>query len=189
MHKIYNIWPGSVQQRLLVKFEENLLIFKNEKIKWRNNVNFDKKYLESSLIIFYNRVYCVVVFLFLFFTSSCVLWTKYCQFLWIVHSWLSLRFSLAFLYTWIQIVEILSIGYTENGLWTVFAHIVLWLCLHTCIYIVPMQSNVYHHWLKFSVYGFYSMQLFVNYLWQVDGFLLGLRLPTTRNLPQWSNWH
>ena len=39
----------------------------------------------------------VVCFLFCL-SSSCVLCTQCCQFLWIVHSWLFLRFSLTFLY-------------------------------------------------------------------------------------------
>jgi hypothetical protein len=35
------------------------------------------------------------VFCFLFCLSlSCILCTQYCQFLWIVHSWLPLQFSL-----------------------------------------------------------------------------------------------
>ena len=41
-------------------------------------------------------VLCFCVYL----SSSCVLCTQCCQFLWIVHSWLSLRFPLTFIDSW-----------------------------------------------------------------------------------------
>jgi len=48
------------------------------------------------LRIVVSNTYCVVFLLCL--SSSCVLCTLFCQFLWIVHYWLPIRFSLTFIY-------------------------------------------------------------------------------------------
>jgi len=46
------------------------------------------------------HILCWDFFCFLFYlSSSCVLCSQCCQFLWIVHSWLSLQFSLTFIYS------------------------------------------------------------------------------------------
>ena len=51
------------------------------------------------ILVFCVVLYCVLSVLFCF-SSSCVLCTQCSQFIWIVHSWLTLRFSLTFTFIW-----------------------------------------------------------------------------------------
>ena len=62
--------------------------------------------VSNILLFLVVLVFCVLLccfpcflFCFCFLSSSCVLWTHWYPFLWIVHYWLPLRFSLTFIFT------------------------------------------------------------------------------------------
>ena len=54
-------------------------------------------FIGVCLCIVVSNTYCVVFFVCLFLSTSCVLYTQCCQVLWIVHSWFPFRFSLMLL--------------------------------------------------------------------------------------------
>ena len=76
-------------------------------------------------------VFCVV-FLFCL-SSSCILCTLCCQFLWIVHSWLSLRFSLTFIYS-ISVWEAITVWYCSCMFCSLFDIKCILMLFYTRVY-------------------------------------------------------
>jgi hypothetical protein len=64
---------------------------------WTVKVLFFRQWSLSYLWLDY-QLFCIVLICFVCLSLSCVLYAQCCLFLWIVHTWLFLRFSLMFIY-------------------------------------------------------------------------------------------
>ena len=107
----------------------------------KNNVCFvftSSSLLEGSCLIYViyvylhivvSNTYCVVVLFCL--SSSCVLCTQCCQFFWIVHSWLPLRFSLVYLHLPMQSLCVCHLWNWEFDSWP-YDKVCQWLVPGQC---------------------------------------------------------
>ena len=87
-----SIFPGNI---VLIHYDYKVRLY----LRWFVGLMTYFRYL-CYLRIMVSNIYCVVFLLCL--SSSCVLYTQCCQFLWIVHVWLPLRYYLTFIYNGIK---------------------------------------------------------------------------------------
>jgi hypothetical protein len=89
------------------------------------------QFLVGSVLLAF-LVFCVVLCCVCLICLSCVLCTLCCQCLWIVHSWLSLRFSLTLIYKYTVFV-IINYRETTVARWFTSEKGIRWLCgKYTC---------------------------------------------------------
>ena len=119
--------------------------------------------------------------------------TQCCQFLWIVHCWLPLLFSLTFIFGLCRVYTMLPVSLDCSFLVapSVFSNVYLWPCYCTvhAYVVIYICDNMWSFWMKANMSGFVCYHLF-PYVIVVKHWILHLQFnpPHFVCLSQTSTW-